>query len=226
MLVERATYTPYGAVDSDYRPSRWQYSREDYKFTGKEEDVELGISYFGARYYSPYLGRFMSPDPLTIHGLAGDLNPYAYVGGRATGEGSQCSEGEVALEYDDDDDHRRRERRRQWEQRREQRREQQWQCWSRWRERQRREGAAEGAAGEQRCRTQFQRATPPKAPSGPSNAPVHGVRHRSSQGDFEGAATGAEIAEGSLVAGGAAAGGGKMVVAAGAVVVVVGVAVL
>jgi hypothetical protein len=31
-----------------------------------------------ARYYSPQLGRFISPDPLTIHGVAGDLNPYEY----------------------------------------------------------------------------------------------------------------------------------------------------
>jgi hypothetical protein len=28
------------------------------------------------------LGRWISPDPLAIHGLAGDLNPYAYVHGR------------------------------------------------------------------------------------------------------------------------------------------------
>jgi RHS repeat-associated protein len=51
-------------------------------FTGKEEDIEVGLTYFGARYYSANLGRFVSPDPLTIHGLGADLNPYAYVGGR------------------------------------------------------------------------------------------------------------------------------------------------
>lgn len=39
-------------------------------------------TYFGARYYNARLGRFMSPDPLTIHGHSGDLNPYAYVRGR------------------------------------------------------------------------------------------------------------------------------------------------
>ncbi|NOU31884.1 MAG: hypothetical protein HOO96_28605, partial [Polyangiaceae bacterium] len=48
---------------------------------GKEEDVEVGATYFGARYYSPYLGRFMSADPLWIHAAGGDSNPYAYVGG-------------------------------------------------------------------------------------------------------------------------------------------------
>ena len=81
-LVERTTYQPYGAVESDYRPSKWKAFRETYKFTGKEEDIEVGATYFGARYYQPYLGRFMSADPLTIQGLGSDLNPYAYVGGQ------------------------------------------------------------------------------------------------------------------------------------------------
>lgn len=81
-LVERTTYTAYGAVENDFRPLRWHSQREDYKFSGKEENIEVGTTYFGARYYQPYLGRFMSADPLTIHGLGSDLNPYAYVGGR------------------------------------------------------------------------------------------------------------------------------------------------
>lgn len=81
-LIEYATYLGYGALDSDYRPAEWQSFREAYKFTGKEEDIEVGLQYFGARYYSPYLARFISPDPLTIHGMGSDLNPYAYVGGR------------------------------------------------------------------------------------------------------------------------------------------------
>ncbi|MGZ9211666.1 MAG: RHS repeat-associated core domain-containing protein [Candidatus Binatia bacterium] len=81
-LIEQTTYQAYGAVESDYRPERWNSFREDYKFTGKEEDIEIGATYFGARYYQPYLGRFMSADPLTVHGLGSDLNPYAYVSGR------------------------------------------------------------------------------------------------------------------------------------------------
>jgi len=81
-LVEYTTYLPYGATESDYRPEAWHSHREDYRFTGKEEDVEVGLTYFGARYYSPYMGRFVSPDPLTIHALGADLNPYADVSGR------------------------------------------------------------------------------------------------------------------------------------------------
>ena len=74
-LVENTTHQAYGAVDSDYRPANWNAFREDYKFTGKEEDIEVGLHYFGARYYSPQLGRWLSADPLTIHGLGSDLNP-------------------------------------------------------------------------------------------------------------------------------------------------------
>jgi len=83
-LVERTTYTAYGQVESDYTSDRWGDFRSAYKFTGKEDDVDLGMTYFGARYYSPHLGTWMSPDPLAIHGLSGDLNAYAYVHGRTT----------------------------------------------------------------------------------------------------------------------------------------------
>jgi RHS repeat-associated protein len=80
-LVEHATYMAYGATESDYRPDRWGEYREPYRFTGKEEDIEVGLVYFGARFYSPYLTTWMSPDPVTIHELGSDANPYAYVHG-------------------------------------------------------------------------------------------------------------------------------------------------
>lgn len=83
-LVERTSYQAFGATESDLRPERWGASRNEFKFTAKEEDVEVGITYFGARYYSARLGRWMSADPLTIHALGADPNPYAYVGGRVT----------------------------------------------------------------------------------------------------------------------------------------------
>ncbi len=36
--------------------------KNDYLYTGKERD-ETGLDYFGARYYEPTLGRFITPDP-------------------------------------------------------------------------------------------------------------------------------------------------------------------
>lgn len=81
-LVERATFQGYGGAESDYRPGRWNSFREDYRFTGKEEDVEVGLQYFGKRYLNPLLGRWVSADPLAVHAPGeADLNLYAYVSG-------------------------------------------------------------------------------------------------------------------------------------------------
>jgi RHS repeat-associated protein len=59
----------------------------DYKFTGKERDIESGLDYFGARYYSSNMGRFMSPDwadkpeavPYSDLHNPQSLNLYSYV---------------------------------------------------------------------------------------------------------------------------------------------------
>jgi RHS repeat-associated protein len=83
-LAERTTYLAYGGTESDYRPERWGSFREDYKFTGKEEDEEVGLQYFGKRFFAPGLGRWISPDPLAVHAPGeADLNLYAYVHGNA-----------------------------------------------------------------------------------------------------------------------------------------------
>ena len=80
-LAEAVTYQVYGATESDYRPGKWGNFRENHRFTGKEDDVEVGLTYFGMRYLSTALGRWVSPDPLAVHGLGADLNLYAYVHG-------------------------------------------------------------------------------------------------------------------------------------------------
>jgi RHS repeat-associated protein len=82
-LVERGAFQASGAKESDYRPDRWKGFREDYGFTGKEEDVEVGLTYFGKRFLSPYLGRWVSADPLGVHAPGeSDANLYAYVLGQ------------------------------------------------------------------------------------------------------------------------------------------------
>jgi RHS repeat-associated protein len=50
-------------------PMMFQASGADgnhYKYTGKEFDAETGLYYYGARYYSPGLGRFTSADPTVL----------------------------------------------------------------------------------------------------------------------------------------------------------------
>lgn len=81
-VVETDAYQASGAADSDYRPARWNSFREDYRFTGKEEDVEVGLQYFGKRFYAPSLNRWVSPDPMTMHAMGADTNVYAYVHGK------------------------------------------------------------------------------------------------------------------------------------------------
>ena len=82
-LVERSTAFAYGSAESNYRTQRWDHFREDYRFTGKEDDIEVGLIYFGARYLNPQLGRWISADPLAVHAPGkADLNLYAYVHGR------------------------------------------------------------------------------------------------------------------------------------------------
>src|SRR5258708_5511808 len=54
-------------AESDYYPwgGELQFTNSDsnhYKFTGKERDSETRLDYFGARYYSNGLGRFISAD--------------------------------------------------------------------------------------------------------------------------------------------------------------------
>jgi RHS repeat-associated protein len=112
-LVERSTYQAYGGTESDYRPARWKNFREDYRFTGKEEDVEVGLVYFGKRFLNTQIQRWVSADPLEVHAAGeADANLYAYVSGQVlkavdplglreyvedpvSGEGSFVSEGAV-----------------------------------------------------------------------------------------------------------------------------------
>lgn len=95
-LVEWRTHYAYGATESHWtnkkldpeNPTKQKYenTEEPYGFTGKEEDEEIGLHYFGARYYSSYLGRWTGPDPPVIQesGLGNHYNygansPYIYV---------------------------------------------------------------------------------------------------------------------------------------------------
>jgi RHS repeat-associated protein len=69
-------------------------SSDAYVFTGKERDVESGNDYFGARFYSSNMGRFMSPDwaakaePIPYSRLDDPqtLNLYSYVGNNPTSQ--------------------------------------------------------------------------------------------------------------------------------------------
>jgi RHS repeat-associated protein len=69
-------YYPYGATSYQAGPSAAEVSLKRFRHTGKERDEETGLSYHGARYYAPWLGRWTSPDPA---GLVDGPNRYTYV---------------------------------------------------------------------------------------------------------------------------------------------------
>jgi RHS repeat-associated protein len=68
--VNREEYTPYGET------SFGSFGMKRYRFTGKERDEESGLYYHGARYYAPWLARWVSCDPA---GIVDGVNLYLYV---------------------------------------------------------------------------------------------------------------------------------------------------
>jgi RHS repeat-associated protein len=74
-VVWKETYRPYGQPYLNSSAA----STERIGFSGKPYDRSTGLSYVGARYYDPFVGRFLSTDPRPsddedVH----SLNRYAY----------------------------------------------------------------------------------------------------------------------------------------------------
>ncbi len=71
IVVEETNYYPYGLPIYD--------AQSRYLYTGKELDRSTGLEYYGARYYSPELGRFVEPDSIvqTLYNPQ-NLNRYSY----------------------------------------------------------------------------------------------------------------------------------------------------
>ncbi len=56
--INREEFFPYGET------SFGSFGRKRYRFTGKERDEESGLNYHAARFYSPSIGRWITPDPV------------------------------------------------------------------------------------------------------------------------------------------------------------------
>ncbi|KAF5723683.1 hypothetical protein FMUND_1617 [Fusarium mundagurra] len=76
LVITYEEYSPFGSSSFCLRRSKQEASRK-YRFAGYERDKETGLYYCNARYYTPWLGRWMSPDPL---GTKDGLNLYCYCG--------------------------------------------------------------------------------------------------------------------------------------------------
>ncbi len=96
-VIARTVHDPYGRITSSRDASGGPLSRDAetprHSFTGQEYDAESDLNYFGARYYDPAVGRFLSTDPGFVRG-GGSLrqiasstiatNGYAYALNRPT----------------------------------------------------------------------------------------------------------------------------------------------
>ncbi|MFS8979724.1 SpvB/TcaC N-terminal domain-containing protein [Cupriavidus necator] len=79
-IISYEEYAPYGS--STYQAVRSQTeTAKRYRYTGKERDEESGLYYHAARYYSAWLGRWISADPA---GLVDGTSRYVYVAGCPT----------------------------------------------------------------------------------------------------------------------------------------------
>lgn len=102
-IQNESDYYPFGGE----RAVTQNLSNQRYKFTGKERDTESGNDYFGARYYSSTMGRWISPDwsakpeavPYSNLGNPQSLNLYGYV--RNNSSSSVDSDGHETMTYND-----------------------------------------------------------------------------------------------------------------------------
>ncbi|MGG3813697.1 SpvB/TcaC N-terminal domain-containing protein [Methylorubrum rhodesianum] len=76
-ILSYEEYHPYGSTAYQGVQANLDAPKR-YRFTGKERDGETGFTYHGARYYAPWLGRWMACDPA---GFVDGPNLYAYVSG-------------------------------------------------------------------------------------------------------------------------------------------------
>ena len=69
-------FHPFGTTSYQAKNKNIKSASKRYRYTGMERDEESGLEYHGARYYMPWLGRWLCADPV---GVDDDINLYAYL---------------------------------------------------------------------------------------------------------------------------------------------------
>lgn len=80
-LISYEEYFPFGGTAFTAGDSIAEVKLKEYRYTGKERDDTTGLYYYGARYYAPWLGRWLNPDPA---GTVDGLNLFVYVSNKPT----------------------------------------------------------------------------------------------------------------------------------------------
>ena len=74
-IISYEEYHPYGTTAYQAKNATIKATAKRYRYTGMELDEETGLEYHSARYYLPWLGRWLSTDPT---GIGDGVNVYAY----------------------------------------------------------------------------------------------------------------------------------------------------
>ncbi|MCD4813872.1 toxin [bacterium] len=79
LVISYEEYFPYGGTSFIAGTNQKEVKLKEYRYSGKERDDTTGLYYYGARYYAPWLGRWMSADPIREEG--GSLDLYEFCSG-------------------------------------------------------------------------------------------------------------------------------------------------
>ncbi|MCA1741175.1 MAG: RHS repeat-associated core domain-containing protein, partial [Bacteroidales bacterium] len=74
-VISYEEYHPYGTTAYQAMNAEIRSAAKRYRYSGMERDEETGLAYHSARYYIPWLGRWLSADPV---GTGGGINLYGY----------------------------------------------------------------------------------------------------------------------------------------------------
>ncbi len=74
-IISHEEFHPYGTTSYHAQTQGKGYEAKRYRFTAKERDTSTGLSYHSARYYAPWLARWISADP---SGLKDGVNVFRY----------------------------------------------------------------------------------------------------------------------------------------------------
>ncbi|MDD9336256.1 MAG: SpvB/TcaC N-terminal domain-containing protein [Wolbachia sp.] len=77
-IMSYEEYLPFGGTALIAGKTVREVTEKEYRYSGKERDESTGLYYYGARYYAPWLARWINPDPA---GTVDGLNLYLFVGG-------------------------------------------------------------------------------------------------------------------------------------------------
>ncbi len=77
-IITYEEYLPFGGTALIAGKTAREVTEKEYRYSGKERDDSTGLYYYGARYYAPWLLRWINPDPA---GTVDGLNLYLFVRG-------------------------------------------------------------------------------------------------------------------------------------------------